>query len=142
MRIDAGVEEEKVELNLTPMIDVVFNLIIFFMVATKFAEVERDLRVNPPAAVHASPVTSVPRELIVNVTVDGRYIVSGVEYTPEDLERLIARAAAENADQAVIIRGDRAVVLQYPVTVLSLCDKYGIARRFVTMTVPGGGGGP
>jgi biopolymer transport protein ExbD len=138
MRLDRSAEQhDRVELNLTPMIDVVFNLIIFFMVATKFSEIERDLRVNPPAAQHAQPVTATPRELIVNVTDDGRFVISGVEYTPADLERLIARAAAENPDQSVVVRGDRRVILQLPVNVLSLCEKYGVKRMFLTTVQPG-----
>ncbi|HUX03253.1 MAG: biopolymer transporter ExbD [Phycisphaerae bacterium] len=138
MRLDRTAEQhERVELNLTPMIDVVFNLIIFFMVATKFAEIERDMLVNPPAAQHAQPVTAVPRELIVNVTDDGRFVIAGVEYTPEDLDRLIARAVAENPDQSVVVRGDKRVVLQLPVNVLSLCEKYGVKRKFLTTVQPG-----
>jgi len=137
MRIDRGTGEERVEMNLTPMIDVVFLLIIFFMVATKFSEIERDLRVNPPSSKHAQPITATPRELIINVTEKGRYIISGVEYTPEDLERLIARAVKENPNQTVVIRGDRRVMLQLPVNVLSLCEKYEVKRKFLTTTVPG-----
>ena len=63
MRIDAGTEERRIDINLTPMIDVVFLLIIFFMVATKFAEIERDLRINPPSSKHAQPITAMPRSL-------------------------------------------------------------------------------
>ncbi len=137
MRIDAGTEEEKLELNLTPMIDVVFLLIIFFMVATKFAEIERDLRVNPPSSKFAQPVTATPRELVVNVTRDGRYVINGVEYPVADLEALIARAVEENPDQSVIVRGDHSVALQSPVNVLSLCEKYNVRRKFLTTREPG-----
>ncbi|MBE3070283.1 MAG: biopolymer transporter ExbD [Planctomycetes bacterium] len=139
MRIDRKSEEESVELmNMTPIIDVVFNLLIFFLVGTRYAEIERDMLVNPPAAQHARPVTAVPRELIVNVTPDGRYVIANVEYKAADLERLIARAVKENPDQAVVVRGDRSVILQLPVNVLNLCEKYAIKRKFLTTTDPGG----
>ena len=137
MKIDDGADDHRIEVNLTPMIDVVFLLIIFFMVATKFAEIERDLRVNPPSSDHAQPITAMPKELIVNVTQAGAYIVNGVEFPPADLDRLLARAARDNPDQAVIVRGDRQVILQKPVNVLSLCEKYGITRKFLTTTQPG-----
>jgi len=142
MRIDRGTDDRPagVEMNLTPMIDVVFLLLIFFMVATKFAEIERDLLVNPPAARQARPVTAPPKELIVNVTADGRFLVAGVEYPPEDLERLIAQAVKANPDQAVVVRGDRRVILQMPVNVLDLCEKYAVRRKFLTTVHPGGGG--
>ena len=137
MRIEGGTEEHKLEINLTPMIDVVFLLIIFFMVATKFAEIERDIRVNPPSAKSAQPVTAAPKELIVNVTEDGRYIINGIEFPPADLEQLIARTAEENPDPAVIVRGDRKAILQLPVNVLSLCEKYDVKRTYLTTTQPG-----
>jgi len=138
MRIDRKTEEEQVELlNMTPIIDVVFNLLIFFLVGTRYAEIERDMLVNPPAAQHAQPVTAMPRELIVNVTDDGRFVIAGVEYTPQDLDRLIARAVAENPDQSVVVRGDKRVVLQLPVNVLSLCEKHGVKRKFLTTIQPG-----
>jgi biopolymer transport protein ExbD len=137
VKIEADTEEHKLEINLTPMIDVVFLLIIFFMVATKFAEIERDLRVNPPSAESAQPVTAPPKELIVNVTRDGRYIINGVEFPPADLEQVIAQAARQNPDQAVIVRGDKQTILQLPVDVLSLCEKYQVKRKYLTTTQPG-----
>jgi len=141
MRIDrgTGTREVSVEVNLTPMIDVVFLLLIFFMVATEFAKIERDSRVNPPTARDARPVTALPKELVVNVTQSGRYIVAGVEYPPEDLERLIARAVETNRDQSVVVRGDRQAILQLPVDVLNLCEKHNIKRTFLTTAQPGGG---
>jgi len=141
MRIDRGTEEQQArpEMNLTPMIDVVFLLLIFFMVATKFAEIERDLQVNPPSARDAQPVTAAPKELIVNVRRDGQFTVAGVEYPAEDLDRLIARAVEENPDQAVVVRGDRKAILQLPVEVLNLCEKHAVQRKFLTTTQAGGG---
>ncbi|KPJ70340.1 MAG: hypothetical protein AMS14_10955 [Planctomycetes bacterium DG_20] len=139
MRIDRKSEEEQTELlNMTPMIDVVFNLLIFFLVGTRYAEIERDMLVNPPSAQHARPVTAVPRELIVNVTTDGRYLIAGIEYTVQELERLIARAVQENPEQAVVVRGDQKAILQLPVNVLSLCEKYAVKRKFLTTITPGG----
>lgn len=137
MRIDRSEEDEAAQMNMTPIIDVVFNLLIFFLVGTRYAEIERDIMVNPPAARHAQAVASTPRELIVNVTKEGKLIISEVEYTAEDLERLIARAVEENPDQAVVIRGDRRVILQLPVNVLNLCEKYNVRRKYLATIQPG-----
>ena len=139
MRIDRQTPEEPIEMmNMTPIIDVVFNLLIFFLVGTRYAEIERDMIVNPPAAASARPITATPRELIVNVTTDGRYVIADVEYKADDLERLIARAVQENPDQAVVVRGDRRAILQLPVNVLNLCEKHAVKRKFLTTTDPGG----
>ena len=130
--------ESMFELNMTPMIDIVFNLLMFFLVATRYAEIDRDMIVNPPTARNVRPVASMPQELVINVTDDGRMIVSQVEYTPADLDRLIARAVQENPNQAVVVRGDRRAILQLPVNVLNLCEKHGVKRKFLTTSNPGG----
>ena len=130
-------DETMFELNMTPMIDIVFNLLMFFLVATRYAEIERDLNVNPPSAKHVQAMTATPRELIINVTKDGAFLINGVEYPLADLEALIARAVKENPDQAVVVRGDRKVILQLPVDILNLCEKYEVKRKFITTMSPG-----
>ena len=64
-------------LNMTPMIDVVFNLLIFFLVATRFEEVERKMSVVLPQASEARPMTEKPKDLMVNVTRTGKIVVNG-----------------------------------------------------------------
>ena len=61
-------QDEQPALNLTPMIDVVFLLIIFFMVATKFSERERDIELELPEVAAASAMTSAPKQRVVTVS--------------------------------------------------------------------------
>lgn len=131
MRIKHTVDEG-VEINLTPVIDMVFLLLIFFLVATKFADLERDVRVDPPSSRNARPITAMPQEIVINIATDGRFLVAGTEYSFEQLDRLLAAAVVRNPKQAVVIRGDRHTVLQFAVNVLDLCEQHGIARTFLT----------
>ena len=62
-------------LDLTPMIDMVFNLLIFFMVVSQFASAERDLKVELPDGTEAMPLTAKPKEIFINIDKDGRYFV-------------------------------------------------------------------
>ena len=64
-------------LTLTPLIDVVFLLLIFFLVATRFAQEDRELDVMLPAASEAKPLTVQPKEMFINVDHGGRYFVDG-----------------------------------------------------------------
>ena len=64
--------DEQPALNLTPMIDVVFLLIIFFMVATKFSELERNIELTLPEVAAPAALTAPPRDRVVNVFADGR----------------------------------------------------------------------
>ena len=124
-------------INVIPMIDTMMFLLVFFLMATKFADVERDVRVKPPSSQHARPIAATPRELIVNVARDGRLMVNGQEVTLQSLDGLIVRATKDNPHQAVVVRGDKAAVLQYAVNVLDLCEKRGVERTFLTTSKTG-----
>ena len=64
-------------INMTPMIDCVFLLLIFFLVASKFEEAEREMSVVLPQASEAMPLTARPKELFVNVSAEGEFVVRG-----------------------------------------------------------------
>lgn len=131
MRIKRTVEEV-VEINITPIIDMVFLLLIFFLVATKFSDLERDVRVDPPSSRNTRPVTAMAQEIVVNVTAEGRLLVAGAELGFDELEQLLATAVKKNPRQAVVIRGDKQAMLQLAVNVLDLCERHGIARTYLT----------
>ncbi|HUY89255.1 MAG TPA: biopolymer transporter ExbD [Pirellulales bacterium] len=121
------------KLNLTPMIDVVFLLLIFFLVATKFEEEERELDVVLPQASEAMPLTAKPKELFVNVARDGRYIVNGQQLNDAALLGTLQQAAASNPGrQTVIIRADNRCFWQSVVNVMNLCNKARIRDYRVT----------
>jgi biopolymer transport protein ExbD len=115
------------------MIDVVFLLLIFFLVATKFEEQERELDVVLPQASEAMPLTAKPKELFVNVDREGRYVVNGQLLNEAALLATLEQAAASNPGrQTVIIRADKRCVWQYVVTVMNLCNKARIRDYRVT----------
>jgi biopolymer transport protein ExbD len=120
-------------LSMTPMIDMVFNLLIFFLVATRFAEEERELEVNLPDASEARPLVSKPRELFINIDRQGRYFVTGRGVSIEELERICRRAEASNPGRAsAIIRADRDCRWQPIVAAINVCKKAGIRDYRVT----------
>jgi len=124
-------------INVIPMIDTMMFLLVFFLMATKFADIERDVRVKPPSSHHARPIAALPQELIVNVLRDGRLMVGGQEMTLQNLDDLIVRAVRDNPQQSVVVRGDKQAVLQYAVNVLDVCEKHGIERTFLTTSATG-----
>jgi biopolymer transport protein ExbD len=120
-------------LSLTPLIDVVFLLLIFFLVATRFAQEDRELDVLLPSASEAKPLIVQPKELFVNVDKDGRYFVDGKTLTGEEVESVLRQAAADNpVNQSVIIRADRRVQFDFVVTVMNACNRVGITDYTVT----------
>lgn len=124
---------EEPQMNLTPMLDVVFNLIIFFVVSMQFSN-EEEIEVQVPYAGHAQPLTALPDEIVVNVAADGRILVQGREVTQRELATLLAQARNRYADQAVLVRGDGQGVLQHVVNVFSICNEVGIANYKLATT--------
>ena len=114
-------------IDLTPMIDMVFNLLIFFMVVSQFASAERDLKVVLPEGSEAMPLTVKPKEIFVNVDKDGRYFIRGREITEAELLQTLVQAAINNpASQSVIIRADKRAAWDYVATAMRLCNQAGI----------------
>lgn len=114
---------EEPQINLTPMIDVVLNLLIFFMLGTRFADMERQFDVQLPTASSAQPLTSPPDEIVVNVFADGRIVVKQETLSLVELETQLRSAQARYADQAVLIRGDGQGVYQNVMNVLAACHQ-------------------
>jgi biopolymer transport protein ExbD len=122
-------------LNMTPIIDVVFQLLIFFLVATRFAQEDRELDVTLPHASEAQPLIAQAEELFVNIDRDGRYFVDAQFRDAADLERILAQAAANNpANQRVILRADKQAQVDFVVAVMNLCNRVGISDYVITTT--------
>ncbi len=125
-------------LSMTPLMDIVFLLLIFFLVATRFAEEERELDILLPDASEAQPLTSKPRELFVNIDEKGRYFVTGQFLTLPKLQPILDAAYVNNPGRAsVVIRADRSCDWHYVVGAMNACNKAKI--RDYRVTTRGGG---
>ncbi len=125
------------KLNLTPMIDVVFLLLIFFTIATRFESDEREMSVVLPEASEAKPRIEKPRELWINVDQDGRFILSGEPMTSKNLLTRLRQAAANNPGrQTVIIRGDERADWKFVAEVMNLCNAANIRDYRVSTATP------
>ncbi len=124
--MDIPVRNKTTGLNLTPLIDIVFLLLVFFLLTTHFIE-EDGIGVRLPSA--ASVTQRDRNEVAVAITREGDLFVEG--------ERLRLDALAEKLrtmvkdDTTVVIRGDRDVPLQTAVSVMEAAKKTGAARLVV-----------
>ncbi len=136
MLIQAQAAPSDVSIEMTPMIDMVFLLLIFFLVATTFHQTERELQIALPMASSAGPISATLREIIINVDAEGRIIVSGRTIGADELRSLIERAVAANPQQKVTVRGDRTTAYANIVRVLDVCKGSGVEEPYLD-TVPG-----
>ena len=112
-------------IDLTPVIDVVFNLLIFFLVATRFDQEERQLPVTLPEVAQAQPL-SMTQEVVVNITREGNFFVAQKEYSESDLLTLLLAIREKNPHQSVLIRSDGDTSWKFGVKVMGLCNKANI----------------
>jgi len=110
--------------NMIPMIDVVVLLLIFFLVATRFDQEERELDMQLAEVAKAHPLTMPPGELIVNVNEKGEYVVVGRTLDINTLATLLRQRATNNpgAAQSVQIRVDERAPFGFPARVAGLCE--------------------
>lgn len=130
-------QQELYGVNVIPIVDMMTILLIFFMLTTRFANIERDVRVHPPASRDARPITEIPMEIVVNVTRDGAFVIASRQYTIEEVDSLLEAAVKKDPGQHVIIRGDQDAILQFAVNILDLCEKNGIENTYLTTRKPG-----
>jgi biopolymer transport protein ExbD len=98
-------------LNLTPLIDVIFNLIIFFLAAAHFARNEPTTDVDLPSASPREIATESPRRLTITVALGPRFSVGAEEQPRDVIEAMISTQAKDKAERPLElrIRSDRAV---------------------------------
>lgn len=130
---------EQPRIDLTPLIDVVFLLLIFFMVSTTFDKHTR-LSVELPEASTRATTEPDDRQLALSIDAEGRYYLQGdvlLTQTPAGLERSLKQAMAMRPDMApgdipVLVTGDRSAPLQSALTVLDIAGRLGLVQiRFV-----------
>jgi biopolymer transport protein ExbD len=128
MRIPTRAVSGEVGFNMTPMIDVVFQLIIFFLLSSHMAKQETQLPLPLPAA--SSGRAEVPDDrprLTVNVLADGTLLVGNHPITSEDLVPLLRERRAAHGDELEVrIRGDRGVLYNRFEPVMLACAQAGV----------------
>jgi len=121
---------EEPVLNLTPMIDVVFLLIIFFMVGARFTEEAQDQQydVELPTASAIQTMSRAPDPLVITVYRSGRIQLKDRELDQTQLVQELKAAKAAYADQAVLIRGDGEGQYQAIIDVMNACHQIQIKK--------------
>ena len=132
------------QLSMTPLIDIVFLLLIFFLVSTQFIEEDladmrgkqervKQMKINLPEASEAKPLTSRPRELFVYINQQGQYLVAGKIHSLNKLQAALDQAYVNNPGRAsVVIYADKRVQWNFVVAVMNACNRAKIHDYRVT----------
>lgn len=122
---------EDPSIDLTPVIDMVFLLLIFFLVATTFHQAEREMQIALPVAKAAGPLSTALRELVLNVDESGNIILNGQRVTTDTLRSRVGELVSANPAQKVTVRGDRRTAYANIVAVLDICKSAGIQQPYL-----------
>jgi len=129
MRVPRRERQTGARFNITPLIDVVFLLVIFFLVATHFAHQEEVEAVELPQAESVGEAPDVPRRLTVTVLSDGALYVKGRPVDSLEIEHLIAEDTKNRtADYEVRIRADQSVPYENIEPILLSCLRAGVTK--------------
>ena len=124
MRFDTRPEEDY-NLSLTALIDVVFLLLIFFMVSTAFIDFSRRLDIRLPEARAGTETGEQIRQVVVEVGLEGRITLNGKTVTLAALESSL-KAARDVHERTAVIRADERLPYGLIVRILGICRAAGI----------------
>lgn len=140
MRIKDPLGEPEEPFNLIPLTDMVFNLLIFFMAATTFAQVEKEIGIKLPKASSFQTLSAPPKQMIINIDEEGRPIVEHKTYDLVSLREQIAAMLKRNKDSSVIIRADRRGRVEGFADVVDVCKNAGVAEAKIVYLGGGAAG--
>lgn len=111
-------------INTSSFVDVMFILIIFFLVTMSFNEEEHDIQVNLPET--DTTLSSAVKAIVINVRADGSYYLGPKRVNLAQIQSELTRALEENPEQKVLIRGDRNALHGNVAAAVSVCKSSGI----------------
>jgi biopolymer transport protein ExbD len=118
------------EVNLTPLIDVVFLLLIFFMVSTSFVR-QSQITIRLPEAESTAIMEETPEQIDIMITDQGTYLVNGRELInnrPETIRNALQRVSGGNTDLPLTISADANARHQHVVTAMDVAGRLGFVR--------------
>ena len=129
-------------INLTPLIDIVFLLIIFFMVGTRFNElndIEKSIAINVPSVSDARALTSPPKKRVINVLASGQIVLDEKEVSIAELKNELTVANEQYRQLGVVVRGDANTMYQRIADVMATCRQADINDLNISVRVANGG---
>jgi biopolymer transport protein ExbD len=131
--IHTHAEEEETEINLTPMLDVVFIMLIFFIVTASFIK-EAGIDVHRPEASEALPKKKA--NILVAVSAINEIWIDGKNVDPRAVKTTFERLLAENPEGSVVIQADKDAYTESVVLIMDAARQAKIARVSISGLIP------
>jgi biopolymer transport protein ExbD len=121
MNLRRRINQEPIQLQLAPMIDVILFLLCFFLLTWNLARYEQDLEVKVPVAKNGKDPARLPGEVIINLRKDGSIELERSVLTMDQLAQKLTAISQVYPDQVVIIRGDMHAQFDDLVKIMDVC---------------------
>jgi biopolymer transport protein ExbD len=134
MRTRSKTTDDSELINLSGMIDILFILIIFFLVTTTFKEEEIDHEVTLPQDARNQSLTDSTGDLIkINIRKNGAYVLMGRQVTEEEISEWLATEVVRKPGIKVLIRCDQDAKHLYLANIMSICRHVGVPRANIAL---------
>jgi len=121
-------EPKAASFQLAPMIDIVFLLLIFFIVTWNISNYDREREISLPKSEEGAPRQTNHLTTTINVFKDGTIKVDQKSFTHEELATTMGNTARLNPDHPIVIYGDEEVSLKQAISVYNICRKVGLKQ--------------
>src|SRR5476649_380162 len=137
MNLRRRINQEPIQLQLAPMIDVILFLLCFFLLTWNLARYEQDIAVKVPVARNGAPPKQLPGEVIINLRSDGTVELERTTLSFDQLQQKLSAISQVYPDQAVVLRGAETVEYKWVVKTLDVCRAAKLTNIFFATNRPG-----
>jgi|AntAceMinimDraft_11_1070367.scaffolds.fasta_scaffold66583_2 biopolymer transport protein ExbD len=131
--------DEDARFDMTPMMDIVFQLIAFFMIVATYVTREK-VEVELPLAVNASIAENQQGRMMISLTIDGQVWAGSRPVSLDELATQVREWKRENTEAKIVIRADRSNSYGLVKQVMKVCRDAGLADIIFSSFQPGGEG--
>jgi biopolymer transport protein ExbD len=124
---------------MTSFIDMMFILVTFFLVTSRFQEAERDEAIRLAKSRSTLPISTLSDTLVINVDKDGRKIVDGKPRTLVELEDIVRTRKGQRQNSEVVVRADIRGLVGSLAETLEICHRLGFKTPNITYESTDGG---
>lgn len=118
-------KQSQAKVDIGPLLDMVFILLIFFVITTNFSR-QTGVEVNKPKA--QNTLSQGQKTILVGITREGTFHIHGRQVNAERLTQILAREVARRPDATVVIVADRGSALGRSVEVMDICSTAGVKK--------------
>jgi len=128
--------EEDLQINMTPMIDMVFLLLIFFLAAASFAKQERHVDIHLPSSSGSKALSEPSKQLVINILQDGGIDVASKQYDHAGFAAFLAERLRDAPEREILIRADGGSHHRDFAEVVRMCRDLGVTNLKIGYVVP------